>query len=92
MANRRQLKKTISYIAEEMLNELYMKVLYSEKEPDSDKVGELTGRILTAAADFRSRISHSSGKEPKMVKAYYAALYADWDKSIGEIWDEIEKL
>lgn len=92
MANRRQLKKTISYIADEMLNELYTKALFSDKELDEEKIGALTGRILSQCDDFRRRISHSNGKEPKMVKEYYSALYQSWDKSIGEIWDEIEQL
>ncbi|MBR1631587.1 MAG: hypothetical protein IJ680_06985, partial [Paludibacteraceae bacterium] len=79
-------------IAENLMAELAFKSLMSDKKVDEEKVAEIAQSIQQHEQDFIARVSHSSGKAPQMVKAYYAALYKDWDESVGKIFDQVESL
>ena len=81
MANKRNLKKEINFLAEELNGN------------EDEKFDELIGRILDMQGEFISRVSHPNGtKNPKLVKEYYKSLIADFDKNVGEILIELDTL
>lgn len=88
MANRRQLKKTINYIAGELFTECLVNSLYV---PGVDKVkaDELMGKILVMQDDFIRRVSHT---EPGNVKGFYKKLRENFNNQVNAIIDEIAKL
>ena len=92
MANKRDLKKELNLITNELYSEcLFIK--FYEKEVDVQQADALLGKIAQTQEEFASRINHTDGKEnPKLVKKYYEKLIADLDKTIGEIIDELEQL
>lgn len=86
------MKKAISYLSGELLDELFVKVMFSDKELDDKKVGEIAARILSGGDELISRISHRHLGDKKAVKAHFASIRADWDKLVGDVWTEIEAL
>lgn len=88
MANRRQLKKSINYIAGELFTECLVNSLYVPGT-DKAKADEVMGEILTIQDDFICRISHT---EPGKVKEYYKKLRSDFNEKVNEIIDKITLL
>ncbi len=92
MASRRKLKKTIQFVSSELINEIYFRCLLSEKA-DLNLVEKLSVDILKTSSEFTLRASHPDGKEnPKLIKAYYKKLFADWQVEMDKIIAEIDKL
>ncbi len=89
MAKKRNLKQNINYICSELMAEVVALTLYGEnKNPEAGK--ELIGNILLTRNDFLSRISHPEpGMEPKV---YFNKLVDDFNKTAGEIIDQISNL
>ena len=97
MAKRRELKKAISFLTGELLDELFVKVMLSEKELDENTVGALTGRIISESEALRSRVGKRLDRKDKQayeknIKAHFASIRSDWDKLVGDAWAEIEAL
>lgn len=88
MANRRQLKKTINYIAGELFTECMVNSLYVPGV-DKAKADMLMGEILSMQDEFISRISHT---EPGNVKGYYKKLREDFNNRVNAIIDKIANL
>lgn len=88
MASRKDLKKNISAIVSELIGEC---IIRSQFVPGTDEqaAGEIVGKLIELDADFTSRVSHT---EPGNVKAYYRALYKDFNEQIEGICNEIEAL
>lgn len=88
MANRRQLKKNVNYIAGELFTEC---LIYSTFIPGADKVkaDELMTEVLTMQDEFITRISHT---EPGNVKGFYRKFRKDFNAKVNELVDAIEKL
>ena len=88
MANKRIIKKNISYIAGELFTECLVQSLYV---PGTDKVkaDKLMGEILTTQDDFLRRISHI---EPGNVKVFFKKLRADFNAKTEEFVEAIGKL
>ena len=60
---------------------------------DEQAVDNLVVEILNLNREFILRANRPDGKEnPKLVKAYYTRLFADWQAKISEIISKIEKL
>lgn len=92
MANKRDLKKEINFLAEELITNCFLSSAFISGS-DDDKIDELIGRILDIQGEFLSRVSHPNGtKNSKLVKDYYKALVADFDKNVGEILIELDNL
>ena len=92
MANQRLLKKEKNYVMEESIPDcIVFGAFLSGKE--CQKMDQLVGDVFAMKADFRSRVNKTDGKDnPKLVKNYYKSLVANFDKKIGEIIAELEKL
>jgi hypothetical protein len=92
MANRKRLKKTLKYVASELITDVYFRTLVSGKI-DEEKVNGLVTEIVLLQDSFVLRANRPDGKNnPKLVKAYYRSLYADWQKKMNEIIKKIEEL
>lgn len=92
MANKRNLKKELNFITEELFSECLFIKFYI-KDVNTEKADALLSKIANTQETFSSRISHPDGKEdPKLIKKYYNKLIADLDQTIGEIIDEMAQL
>ena len=88
MANRRDLKKSVNFIAGELFAECLVLAKYVPGV-DSAKADELMSRILNFQDEFVSRISHT---EPGSVKAFYRKFKQDFNEQVGGILDEMSQL
>lgn len=92
MANKRELKKEINFISNELIAECLFNKLYI-KNSDPQKIDELISRIINCQDDFLRRVNTPDGKEnPKLVKKYYKSLIQSFDNKIGEILKELGEL
>jgi len=92
MAKRRLLKKDISYVAGDLLTEVW--VLGSlVPGVDQSKTEALMSRIINMHDEFIRRAHQPTGKDnKKQVKEYYNKLVADLQKEVEDITDEIQGL
>jgi hypothetical protein len=92
MASRRKLKQTIQFVSSELISEIYFRCLMS-KDMKTEKVEELITEIAGVAKEFSLRANCPDGKaNPKLVKAYYAKLYSDWQAAMGKVIKAMEAL
>lgn len=88
MANKRNLKKAINYIAGELFTEC---VVLKDFIPNTDKekvTGVMT-KVLAMQDEMLRRISHP---EPGNIKGFYKKLYQDLHTQVDAIADEISSL
>ena len=88
MASRKELKKTVNYIAGELFSECLINSMYVPGT-DKKKADELMGEILAIQQEFISRISHT---EPGNVKGFYRKFRSDFNAKVNDIIDAIAKL
>ena len=89
MPNKKNLKRTINNICNDVLSECVAASLYGGNTDPSNVEALITSIIITRN-DFVSRISHP---EPGMkAKEYYDHLATDFSKQMGEILDQINSL
>lgn len=89
MPNKRDLKKTINNICNDVLSECVAASLYSGNA-DPSNVEALVTSIIITRNDFVNRISHPEpGMKPKL---YYDKLASDFSKQMTEILDQINAL
>lgn len=92
MASRRKLKKTIQFVASELMTELYFRCLMSNKI-EEEKADGIMIEISEISREFILRSNRPTGKDnPRLVKDYYRKLYSDWQQTINKIVSAIEKL
>ncbi|MCH4147379.1 MAG: hypothetical protein LKG25_03065 [Prevotella sp.] len=86
MSNKRDLKRTINYICEDLFAECIAASLYSAK-PDKEDVKALFASIVAIRSEYTKRISHP---EPGMKKRdYYQDLIKNFNKQVSELIDQI---
>lgn len=85
MANKRNLKKTVNYIAGELFTEC---VVLKNFVPNTDeeKLTDIMGKIMDMQSHFLCRISHP---EPGNIKGFYKKFHEDFNKQIDAIIAEI---
>ena len=88
MANRRNLKKQVNYIAGELFTECMINSLFVPGT-DKTKADELLADILEMQQEFISRISHT---QPGQVKQFYKKYHQDFNARIKTIIDNIAAL
>ena len=92
MASRRKLKQTIRFVSSELITDIYFRCLMS-KEIDDQKIDNLVIDIMSLSREYILRANRPDGKDnPKLVKAYYSKLFADWQKAMDKVVKEIESL
>ena len=89
MANKRALKRGISYICSELFAEGIATATYSNNS-DRANLDTLLKRILKLNSEYITRVSHP---EPGMkAKKYYGALIDSFNKEVDEVVDQIGNL
>ncbi len=89
MANKRDLKKSLSYASSELFAECVASYLTADKA-NHDTLDATLKCILKTHSDFVRRVSHPEpGMEPKK---YYKILVEDFNKQACELIDQIEAL
>ncbi|MBR2103111.1 MAG: hypothetical protein IJ928_10260 [Prevotella sp.] len=89
MTNKRELKKIINYVCNDLIAECVAASLYHGK-PDEENVSAILSSILKIQNDYVSRISHP---EPGMkAKDYFKDLTTNFNKQVSEIIDQIGNL
>lgn len=92
MASRKNLKKWIHIIAEELAMECYVNFMLfpNIKEEDFNSVLQ---KIYNLDKEFISRANHPNGtKETKLAKNYYKSLIENFNQSVVEIANEMLSL
>ena len=87
MANKRELKKSINYVAGDLFQECI--VLKMIKKADNAKVDEVLVDILNLQNEFLARANHP---QPGAVKAYYRKLYADFGDAVEAIINKMKNM
>jgi hypothetical protein len=91
MANRRTLKKGIQLVTSDLITESYINHLMLQKM-DKSGFDAIVEKIADINNDFLARVNHPNGtKEPKLVKAYYKKLVADFNKEVEQIIEKLNK-
>ena len=88
MANRKDLKKAINYIAGELITECIICSLNLSEE-GKQKADKVMTDILNMQNEFISRISHT---EPGNVKGFYKKLREDFSTQVDGIVTAIGQL
>lgn len=88
MANRKDLKKAINYIAGELFTECVL-ISLNLPEEGKQKTDEIMTNILNMQNEFISRISHT---EPGNVKGFYKKLHEDFSAQVDQIIQAIGQL
>lgn len=89
MANKRDLKRSLSYASSALFTECVAAYLTTDKD-NHDSVDATLKCILKTHSDFVRRVSHPEpGRKPKK---YYNTLIEDFNKQVGELIDQIEAL
>lgn len=88
MANRRELKKYVDYVASELFIECLVNKLYVPNT-DKDKADRLMAEILNLQHEFISRISHT---EPGNAKGFYRKFHNDFRERIGQVVESLSHL
>ena len=92
MASRRKLKQIIKFVSSELITDIYFRLLMS-KEINTEKIDALVVEIIGLNRTFVLRANHPDGKDnPKMVKAHFKKLYADWQIAMEKVLKEIDSL
>lgn len=89
MANKRDLKKLINYICDDLFSECVAASLYSGKSKSED-VGSILTAIIMVRQNYVRRVSHP---EPGMpARAYFKDLKTRLNEQITEITDNIANI
>jgi len=92
MASRRKLKQTIRFVSSELITDIYFRCLMS-KEIDDQKIDNLVIDIMSLSREYILRANRPDGKDnPKLVKAYFRKLFADWQIAMEKVIKEIESI
>jgi len=92
MANRRKLKKTIKFVASELITDIYFRCLISKNIEDQN-ITDLVMLIVALEKEYILRINSIDGKDnPKLVKAFFRKLFSDWQSATENLIKKIEKL
>jgi len=92
MASRRKLKRTIKFVSSELITDVYFRCLIS-KSVDDQKIDTLVEEIMSLEHKYVLRSNRPDGKDnPKLVKAYFRKLFADWQSAMEKIMKELEKI
>jgi len=90
MANRKELKKDINYLASEIISQAYMKFALMEKV-NEDQLKPIMVEAIEMRNEFISRANHPDGKDnKKIVKSYYQALRKNLMTKTVELLDKLQ--
>jgi len=92
MANRRELKKDINYLASEVVTQGYMKLALIDTIKEAD-LSPILVEAVEMRNEFVARANHPDGKDnKKIVKKYYNKLREDLMAKSLELLKKIQEL
>ena len=89
MSNKRDLKRTISYICGDLFTEGIAASLYGENR-DTENIEAILTSILVMHNNYIRRVSHVQPGMP--AKVYFKDLKEKFSKEVNEIIDQINNL
>ena len=89
MASKRNLKKQINYIINELFTECLIRKVLFQKEDNAKAFDELMEKLAGMHREFTGRLSHV---EPGNTKGFYKKFHEDFNRQAGEIVDSLTKL
>ncbi|HOZ29688.1 MAG TPA: hypothetical protein PLL66_02115 [Bacteroidales bacterium] len=92
MANRRNLKKDINWLTDEVITDC---LLYMEFNPDknNEKLVEIVNEIITKRDELISKINKPTSKlDPKEVKKQYVEVVKTLFKTADNCFESLSKL
>ena len=91
MASRKDLKKDIKFVSVELISECYVRFIFN---PSMEKeINDIVMEINKLNYDTVTRINHTDGKNnPKITKAYYKKLKADYENGMKAILTKLESI
>lgn len=91
MANRRELKKGIRFVCDELSANAFFCMLLLRQEGD-ERGDDILPRIRVMQADYLSRVGSCGGKDPKLVRAYFNALRKSFHLESNAILKDIREI
>ncbi len=92
MANRKELKKDINYLASEILSQAYMKFALMENV-NEEQIQPIMVEALEMRNEYVARANHPDGKDnKKIVKTYYQTLRKNLMAKTVELLDKLEAI
>ncbi|MGQ1787529.1 MULTISPECIES: hypothetical protein [unclassified Saccharicrinis] len=92
MANIKELKKDINYLASEIVTQGYLKLTLMENVKEEDLTPILT-EAIEMRNEFVARANHPDGKHnKKLVKKYYTKLRSDLMTKSLELLEKIQEI
>lgn len=85
MASRKNLKKTVNFIVEEIVTDCL--VQQALKDADEAKVDEVLGDVMALQNEFLARISHT---EPNKAGSFYKDFYKEFNAGVDAIYAKID--
>jgi hypothetical protein len=90
MASRRNFKKDMRYIFNELVTEVF---IYQKLNPEADeaKLNGILKELLTHYGDYMSRINRPDGKDnPKLVKKHFNKIVEDMKARTLPLVDKLD--
>ena len=92
MASRRDLKKDIAFLADDLFTNSYFKQVLFDNV-DQQKLAKIIVKSVDFRNQFLSRVNHTDGKNnPKLVKVYYQKLRKEMMQKYVDLSQEISSL
>ena len=92
MASRRDLKKDIAFLADDLFTNSYFKQVLFENV-DQQKLAEVIVKSVDFRNQFMARVNHTDGKNnPKLVKAYYKKMRIEMMQQYADLSQELSAL
>ncbi len=90
MANKRNLKKGINFICDNLVAECFAIAIYNSNNAKTEMVDDTIASILQMHRDYINRISHPEPGMPQ--KTYFKVLKTDFIQSVNEVIDNIKNI
>jgi hypothetical protein len=92
MATKREIKKDIRYLCEQLILDT-LEVSEIVKEEEKQTVVNIVAEVASLYNDLIIRTNHPDGKDnPKLVKAHFKAISNDLLTGCNKIYDKLNKL
>ena len=92
MATKRNIKKDIRYLCEQLILDS-LEVTEIVEENNKQKVVSIIAEISSLYSELICRVNHPDGKDnPKLVKAHFSAISIDLLTECNKIYEKLNKL
>ncbi|HKM94571.1 MAG TPA: hypothetical protein VJY41_13040 [Prolixibacteraceae bacterium] len=93
MASKRDLKKDIRSITEQVIADALEMTSNLEKDADREKILEIILEITQIHNELIERVNHPDGKDnPKMIKKHFNAIIDDLMKGYSDAYEKLGKI